>query len=708
MKNKVGYHSTRLRLAICLLWVLPIAAQAQFTYTTNSPDTNTITITGFTGPGGVINIPSIIAGKTVTTIGVNAFSHNPSITSVVIPDSVISIGPNAFSTCTNLASVALPTGITRIENYLFYSCTSLTNVTIPAAVTNIGGWSFQNCQSLKNLTIPYGITTIPRSLFEECHSLLSVTIPATVTSIETGAFYRCYSLTNVTIPAGITNIGSHSFMNCRSLNNITIPYGITTIPRSLFEECTNLSSVTIPATVTSIETGAFYRCYSLTNVTIPAGVTNIGGYAFNQCGNLGGVYFDGDAPSYGETAFSSTPSTIYYIFGSAGWPTVPEPWAGRPTALWTGRKIELYIGHGLAYPIATELNYIYQLQGRDTPFTNEWYCMGDPISGTDNNEYGFERGEGPIFLPARRWRYSTNTDGCSLQFDGVNDFAFQPHDALFNLTSSMTLEAWVKPNTVGLGRLISKASSPSIVCYSLDLNVSNNPNFRIFNSSGSVFLSVTGSTALATGQWRHVSASWDGSQGRIFLDGALDGIASGTGSTRISSITHFLLGSILGSESFNGRLDQVRVWSVARSEGEVSADYQSTLTGGEAGLVGLWKYSPNEGQSALDSTANGLDLMLGSDPIADASDPVWASDSYPPQSIYSEIFNFGDPCLVVGHKSTTGGVYQLQSTAMFNESDWGDKGALRTGMHDWMDYLVFPTNKSAFFRAYGPDGGAGE
>ena len=64
------------------------------TYTTNN---GTITITGYTGPGGAVTIPSTINGLPVTSIGNYAFSNCTSLTSVTIPDSVTSIGLGALT-----------------------------------------------------------------------------------------------------------------------------------------------------------------------------------------------------------------------------------------------------------------------------------------------------------------------------------------------------------------------------------------------------------------------------------------------------------------------------------------------------------------------------------------------------------------------------------------------------------------------------------
>src|SRR5262245_44501712 len=58
-------------ILLALFMTLANVVQAQFTYTTNSD--NTITITGYTGSGGDVAIPDTIDGMAVTTIGPNAF-----------------------------------------------------------------------------------------------------------------------------------------------------------------------------------------------------------------------------------------------------------------------------------------------------------------------------------------------------------------------------------------------------------------------------------------------------------------------------------------------------------------------------------------------------------------------------------------------------------------------------------------------------------
>ena len=55
-----------------------------------------------------MEIPATIDGRTVTSIGNNAFKDCITLTSVMIPSSVISIGNQSFKGCSALASVTLP------------------------------------------------------------------------------------------------------------------------------------------------------------------------------------------------------------------------------------------------------------------------------------------------------------------------------------------------------------------------------------------------------------------------------------------------------------------------------------------------------------------------------------------------------------------------------------------------------------------------
>src|ERR1035437_7637268 len=89
---------------------------------------STATITGYTGTGGAVTIPS-----TLGTLGVYM---------------VTSIGNAAFEGCTGLTRVTIPASVTSIRDDVFDGCTGLTGVTIGSSVISIGSSAFEGCKGL--------------------------------------------------------------------------------------------------------------------------------------------------------------------------------------------------------------------------------------------------------------------------------------------------------------------------------------------------------------------------------------------------------------------------------------------------------------------------------------------------------------------------------------------------------------------------------
>ena len=369
------------RLLLLLLLTLPAVVQAQFNYTTND---GTITITGYTGSGGAVTIPSTINGLPVTRIGDSAFAYR-SLTSVTITNSVTSIGNNAFYDCgalTNvtfgssvtsigtsafrycdsLTGIMIPDSVTRIGDGAFYD-TGITNVIISASVTNIGSYAFGYCFSLPAITVdalnpvyssvdgvlfnkstntliqcgggrvgsytvPNSVTNIGDGAFYQCAKLTGITIPEGFTSIPGAEFAYCSSLTSITVPNSVTNIGWAAFYACTSLTNVIIGTNTTSIEGDAFDDCSSLTSVTIPNSVTNIGSQAFFDCISLTNVIIPDGVINIGSEAFAYCFSLTAITVDALNPVYssvdGVLFNKNQTRLIKYPGGKAGSYTVPN------------------------------------------------------------------------------------------------------------------------------------------------------------------------------------------------------------------------------------------------------------------------------------------------------------------------------------------------------------------------------------------------
>ena len=343
------------------------AAVSDFGYATNSD--NTVTITGYYGPDGAVVIPSTIRGKTVASIGFQAFYGCSNMTGVTIPNSITSIRNGAFVGCSGLTSIMIPNSVTYIGSTAFAICTGLTSITIPNSVTYLGDSLFLFCDNLTTITVDEGnfayssvagilfnkdqtalldyppgkvgsyaisncVTRIGVGAFDNCTNLFGITIPNSVTNIGSGAFVTCNGLNNVAVPDSVTSMGKLAFSGCANLVSVTIGNSVTSIGDNTFSWCNHLTKVTIPDSVTRIGSNAFYST-RLTDITIGKGVNYIGDMAFGWCTSLEGIYFKGNAPGLGSGAFGivDRDAIIYYLPETTGWgPT----FGGLHTVLWQG------------------------------------------------------------------------------------------------------------------------------------------------------------------------------------------------------------------------------------------------------------------------------------------------------------------------------------------------------------------------------------
>jgi hypothetical protein len=171
-----------------------VAVVSDFNSTINNGE---VTITGYTGTGGVVEIPTMIGGLPVTTIGQNAFQSKSSVTAVVIPN-----------------------GVTTIMDAAFAGCSGMTAITLPNSLTSIGGYVFDGCSSLQSITIPDGVISIGPNAFAWCTSLASITLPSGLKKIISGTFWACNNLTSITIPGGVDEIQYNAFLNCSKLASV--------------------------------------------------------------------------------------------------------------------------------------------------------------------------------------------------------------------------------------------------------------------------------------------------------------------------------------------------------------------------------------------------------------------------------------------------------------------------------------------------------
>lgn len=200
----------------------------------------------------------------------------------------------------------------------------------------------------------------------------------------------------------------------------------------------------------------------------------------------------------------------------------------------------------------------------------------------------------------------------ALAFDGVND-AVQFSNSIGNFgTGDFTVEFWVRSTSSSVIRyIIGKRLACSHGSY-WDVGLTTGGKVRAAvdqNSAGLNYNVLLGSAVVTDGQWHHVAITRDAATLSILIDGQLDATNQGAGTANLSNTASLLMADhpcvgTSGYGKFQGQVDQVRLWSVARTPAQVQGSMNQSLRGTESGLLACWRCDEGSGRRVYDQTDN--------------------------------------------------------------------------------------------------------
>ncbi len=237
------------------------------------------------------------------------------------------------------------------------------------------------------------------------------------------------------------------------------------------------------------------------------------------------------------------------------------------------------------------------------------------------------------FLAAATGLASQPPCGYALDFDGVNDQVISTSN--FDM-SVFTIEGWCKlPASFSSGRWGGLYAWGSENAASWEIAVGStsgttSPGIQCQINWGRSGLRYSGfQTRLLHDSWRHFAVSYDGAVVRMFVDGLLEYQASWNLPV-LPGGSHMALGNNFpgADEHMAGLLDEIRIWSVVRTEADIRANMSATLSP-QPGLFAYYRFDEGSGQTVLDSSGNGRHAYLGSSPSPDAGDPTYVPTSAP-------------------------------------------------------------------------------
>lgn len=171
--------------------------------------------------------------------------------------------------------------------------------------------------------------------------------------------------------------------------------------------------------------------------------------------------------------------------------------------------------------------------------------------------------------------------GNALSFNGAFSYVTVSDSNLLDLTTGMTLSAWIYPTTINQGEwrnVIIKERTGGEV-YNLYANIDTNKPavFVVGSSAPSTPVDAQGTTPIRLNAWSYLTATYDGVTLKLYVDGVLMGSRTLSGNLLTSTGPLRIGGNSIWTEFFKGNIDEVRVYNRALSQAEIQSDMATPL-----------------------------------------------------------------------------------------------------------------------------------
>ncbi|HEX8040797.1 MAG TPA: LamG-like jellyroll fold domain-containing protein [Chryseosolibacter sp.] len=201
-------------------------------------------------------------------------------------------------------------------------------------------------------------------------------------------------------------------------------------------------------------------------------------------------------------------------------------------------------------------------------------------------------------------KWMTGISGYALVLNGSNQYASAPDAQTLDITKGITLAAWVRPERKENQKIIMKGDQNSADGYELSLLRNGRVSFAINQHTST--LRVNSNTTYADKKWIHIAGTFNGTELKIFINGAQSNSITVASPVVIGAngLALYLGRNTNGTNYFKGALDEVRVYNYALSAAEVYALTQvqkmnSTARTGQSAAVAVSESESNPVESSV-------------------------------------------------------------------------------------------------------------
>jgi hypothetical protein len=167
------------------------------------------------------------------------------------------------------------------------------------------------------------------------------------------------------------------------------------------------------------------------------------------------------------------------------------------------------------------------------------------------------------------WRPLGGKVGGALKFDGIDDYVDCGSDASLDITNEITIAAWVKTNDSGNSQFNPYVTKGDRT-YGLKHHSRNTMEFVIYDGYWRATHFPVDSSF--NGVWHHLAGTYNGSELKLYIDGALEVTTAHKGSIASNAANlDIARNSEEAGRFYDGAIDDVRIFNYALSQKEIKA-----------------------------------------------------------------------------------------------------------------------------------------
>jgi hypothetical protein len=266
--------------------------------------------------------------------------------------------------------------------------------------------------------------------------------------------------------------------------------------------------------------------------------------------------------------------------------------------------------------LAPSASYSYRVRAMDTSGNLSGYSNVVNAATTANSPvaglvaaYSFNEGTGTTVADSSGNGNTGKVNGATwstqgkygnaMEFNGINSLVEINGSASLNVSTGMTLEAWIYPtaNQSGWRTIVQRQVD------SYFLNASSNAG-ALYPAGGGTFNGTTnyvaGTASNPLNTWTHVAFTYDGTTLRLYVNGVQVSTKPASGPIETNSNALRIGGNVPYGEYFTGRIDEVRVYNRALTPAEIQTDVNAPIEASKSDTT-----SPTA-PAALTATAAGM------------------------------------------------------------------------------------------------------